>query len=72
MERRIRAVAGAADVYFWPIEDVREGQLWTGSTSGYASHAEGVAKVATVVKIEAGLAQPCKIVLLPARSCLVM
>jgi hypothetical protein len=57
---------------FWPIEDFREGQLWTGSTSGYASHAEGVAKAATVVKIEAGLAQPCDIVLLPERPYLVM
>jgi hypothetical protein len=57
---------------FLADEDVREGQLWSGSTSGYASHPEGVAKTATVVKIETGLAQPCDIVLLPARPCLIL
>jgi hypothetical protein len=60
------------DVRFWPIDDVLEGQLWIGSSSGYDSHPEGVAKTATVVKIETGLAQPCDIVLLPARPCLML
>lgn len=36
---------------YWPIEDVREGQLCIRSIAGYASHAEGVAKAATVVKL---------------------